>query len=81
MKDWFREKISALRDQIFYTLDKEIIDNKIKIPFPTKGVFCSITVKTSSQSKEEKVFKAFLKDSSCEQDKERVSEDSERMAI
>lgn len=51
------------------------------MPFPEKGVFCSITVKTFSQSKEEKALKAYLKDSSCDQDKERISEDSERMAI
>jgi hypothetical protein len=80
-KDWSRNKISALKEQIFYSLDKEIFDNKIKIPFPEKGVFCSITVKTSSQSKEEKALKDFLKDYSDEQDKEHENEDSKHMII
>ena len=44
-------------------------------------LYCSITVKTSSQSKEEKAHKDFLNGSSDEQDKESINEDSKRMAI
>jgi len=43
--------------------------------------YCSVTVKTSSQSKEEKALKDFLNGSSDEQDKEHINEDSKGMAI
>jgi hypothetical protein len=58
----FKDRVLILKNQVFYALDKRIFDNRVHKRFSNQGIYCSITLKTSTRSEEEKTYKKVLKE-------------------
>lgn len=74
-KDVYNEKVDILTNQIFYAIDKGIIDNKINITILEGNITGYITIKTATHVEKKLLF---LEGETTEKEE---SEDVKRMAI